>query len=201
MMSVSGHYQLAAVFILIAMVADALDGRVARALHTAGPMGVELDSLSDDISFGIAAGTLMYAYQLKDLGALGFIPCALLGTFCAFRLARFNVKVSAVHGYFEGLPCPTTGVIVAAYVLSGIKIWNWLAMLCVLALAFLMVSEIHYPDNKGRKRRSASPAGSSWMPGILLDLHDYLLACMGSRSLRSLHYFRYCQYIPQPSQG
>lgn len=67
MMSVSGHYQLAAVFILIAMVADALDGRVARALHTAGPMGVELDSLSDDISFGIAAGTLMYAYQLKDL--------------------------------------------------------------------------------------------------------------------------------------
>ena len=128
-------------------------------------------------------------------GALGFIPCALLGTFCAFRLARFNVKVSAVHGYFEGLPCPTTGVIVAAYVLSGIKIWNWLAMLCVLALAFLMVSEIHYPDNKG------ASADQLHLPGILLDLHDYLLACMGSRSLRSLHYFRYCQYIPQPSQG
>ena len=51
MMSIEGHYDLAAIFILIAMVADALDGRVARALHTAGPMGVELDSLSDDISF------------------------------------------------------------------------------------------------------------------------------------------------------
>ena len=74
------------------MVADALDGRVARALHTAGPMGVELDSLSDDISFGIAAGALIYSYQLHELGWVGIIPCALLGTFCAFRLARFNVR-------------------------------------------------------------------------------------------------------------
>lgn len=149
MMSISGNFKTAAVFILIAMVADALDGRVARALHTAGPMGVELDSLSDDISFGIAAGALMYAYQLHEVGPLGFIPCALLGTFCAFRLARFNVKVTSVHGYFEGLPCPMTGIIVASYVLSGAKIWNWLAVICVLILAFLMVSEIHYPDNKG----------------------------------------------------
>ncbi len=149
MMSIEGHCDLAAIFILIAMVADALDGRVARALHTAGPMGVELDSLSDDISFGIAAGALIYSYQLHELGWLGIIPCALLGTFCAFRLARFNVKVSDVHGYFEGLPCPTTGVIISAYVLSGAKIWDWAVMLIVLLLAFLMVSEIHYPDNKG----------------------------------------------------
>lgn len=149
MMSISGEYHVAAVCILIAMIADALDGRVARALHTAGPMGVELDSLSDDISFGIAAGALMYAYQLKELGALGFIPCALLGAFCAFRLARFNIKANAVHGYFEGLPCPTVGVIIACYVLSGVKIWNWVAMIFVLLLAFLMVSEVHYPDNKG----------------------------------------------------
>lgn len=149
MMSIEGQYDLAAIFILVAMVADALDGRVARALHTAGPMGVELDSLSDDISFGIAAGALIYSYQLHELGWIGIIPCALLGTFCAFRLARFNVKVSDVHGYFEGLPCPTTGVIISAYVLSGAKIWDWAAVLIVLLLAFLMVSEIHYPDNKG----------------------------------------------------
>ena len=149
MMSISGEYHLAAIFILIAMIADALDGRVARALHTAGPMGGELDSLSDDISFGIAAGALMYSYQLKELGILGVIACALLGTLCAFRLARFNVKVNNVHGYFEGLPCPTVGVIIACYVLSGVKIWNWLAVIFVLVLAFLMVSEVHYPDNKG----------------------------------------------------
>lgn len=143
MMSISGEYHVAAICILIAMAADAFDGRVARALGTAGPMGVELDSLSDDISFGVAAGALMYSYQLRELGAFGFIPCALLGAFCAFRLARFNVKVTSVHGYFEGLPCPTVGVIIACYVLSGVKIWNWLAMVCVLALAVLMVSEVH----------------------------------------------------------
>ena len=164
MMSISGNFKTAAVFILIAMVADALDGRVARALHTAGPMGVELDSLSDDISFGIAAGALMYAYQLHEVGPLGFIPCALLGTFCAFRLARFNVKVTSVHGYFEGLPCPMTGIIVASYVLSGAKIWNWLAVICVLILAFLMVSEIHYPDNKG------ASADQLHLPAIIICL-------------------------------
>ncbi len=170
MMSIEGHCDLAAIFILIAMVADALDGRVARALHTAGPMGVELDSLSDDISFGIAAGALIYSYQLHELGWLGIIPCALLGTFCAFRLARFNVKVSDVHGYFEGLPCPTTGVIISAYVLSGAKIWDWAVMLIVLLLAFLMVSEIHYPDNKG------ASADRLHLPALLICL-AFLIVC------------------------
>lgn len=170
MMSIEGHCDLAAIFILIAMVADALDGRVARALHTAGPMGVELDSLSDDISFGIAAGALIYSYQLHELGWVGIIPCALLGTFCAFRLARFNVKVTSVHGYFEGLPCPTTGVIISAYVLSGAKVWNWLIVLWVLLLAFLMVSEIHYPDNKG------ASADQLHLPAVLICLAFFVIA-------------------------
>ena len=93
MLSLMGEFKTAAICIILAMIADALDGRVARALHTAGPMGVELDSLSDDISFGIASGTLIFAYQLHEWGIWGAIPCALLGAFCAFRLARFNVKV------------------------------------------------------------------------------------------------------------
>ncbi len=149
MLSLMGEFKTAATCIILAMIADALDGRVARALHTAGPMGVELDSLSDDISFGIASGTLIFAYQLHEWGIWGAIPCALLGAFCAFRLARFNVKVDTVHGYFEGLPCPTTGAVIACYVLGGAKAWNWLVCLFILLLGVLMVSEIHYPDNKG----------------------------------------------------
>lgn len=170
MMSIQGWYQPAAVCILIAMVADALDGRVARALGTAGPLGVELDSLSDDISFGIAAGALMYSYQLKELGMAGLVICAFLGAFCAFRLARFNVKVSAVHGYFEGLPCPMTGAIVSCYVLSGGKIWDWLAALMVIMLALLMVSEVHYPDNKG------SSADQLHLKALLISL-AFLILC------------------------
>lgn len=149
MCSINGEFYLAATFILLATVADALDGRVARALKTAGPFGVELDSLCDNISFGIAAGALIYSYQLQSLGTYGLIPCALLGAFCSFRLARFNVMVSDVHGYFQGLPCPTVGVLISSYVLSGVKIWDWLALICVLGLGILMVSEVHYPDNKG----------------------------------------------------
>lgn len=170
MLSVMGEFQTAAICIILAMVADAADGRVARALHTAGPMGVELDSLSDDISFGIASGTLMFAYQLHEWGIWGAIPCALLGAFCAFRLARFNVKVSAVHGYFEGLPCPTVGAVIACYVLSGVKIWDWLACLLVLLLGVLMVSEIHYPDNKGKS------ADRLHLPAFLICLAFFILA-------------------------
>ena len=149
MFSFNGELNLAAICILLAVVADAADGRTARALGTSSPLGVELDSLCDDLSFGMGAGVLMYSYQLHDLGIIGMIICALLGTLCAFRLARFNVKSDVVHGYFEGLPCPTTGMIVATYVLSGVRIWDWLALVFVFLLGILMVSEVHYPDNKG----------------------------------------------------
>ena len=131
------------------MVADFLDGRIARALHTTGPLGVELDSMCDDISFGIAPGALLYASELRELGLIGMITCSLLAVSCAFRLARFNVKSDEVHGYFEGLPCPMTGMITAGYMLSGMKLWPVVTLLLVLLIAYLMVSEIHYPTNKG----------------------------------------------------
>lgn len=148
-MSVEGYFEPAAILILIAMVADFFDGRTARALHTTGPLGVELDSMCDDISFGIAPATLLYASQLRDYGFATLIPCALLAVSCAFRLARFNVKSDEVHGYFQGLPCPMTGMITAGYILSGAVLWPPVLIALILLVAFLMVSEIHYPDNKG----------------------------------------------------
>lgn len=171
MFSLNGDFNYAAYCILLATVADAADGRTARALGTAGPLGVELDSLNDDISFGIGAGVLMYAYQLHSMGAVGMLVCALLGAFCAGRLARFNVKSSVVHGYFEGLPCPTVGVIVACYVLSGAKIWDPLALIFVLLLGFLMVSEVHYPDNKG------ASADQLHLPALIVSL-VVVIACI-----------------------
>lgn len=149
LMTIEGAYDYAACCILVSMVADFLDGRIARALHTTGPLGVELDSMCDDISFGIAPGALLYATELRELGLVGMIACALLAVSCAFRLARFNVKSDEVHGYFEGLPCPMTGMITAGYILSGVKMWPIATLLLVLLVAYLMVSEIHYPTNKG----------------------------------------------------
>ncbi len=149
LMTIEGAYDYAAVCILVSMVADFLDGRIARALHTTGPLGVELDSMCDDISFGIAPGALLYASELRELGLIGMMACSLLAVSCAFRLARFNVKSDEVHGYFEGLPCPMTGMITAGYMLSGMKLWPVVTLLLVLLVAYLMVSEIHYPTNKG----------------------------------------------------
>ena len=149
LMTIEGAFDYAAVCILVSMVADFMDGRIARALHTTGPLGVELDSMCDDISFGIAPGALLYAADLRELGLIGMIACALLAVSCAFRLARFNVKSDEVHGYFEGLPCPMTGMITAGYILSGVKLWPIVTLLLVLLVAYLMVSEIHYPTNKG----------------------------------------------------
>lgn len=148
-MSLEGKFDTAAVLILAAMVFDFFDGRTARALHTTGPLGVELDSMSDDISFGIAPATLLFASQLREYGLIAMIPCALLAVSCAFRLARFNVKASEVHGYFQGLPCPMTGMITGGYILSGAQLWPPVTILLILAVAYLMVSEVHYPDNKG----------------------------------------------------
>ncbi len=148
-MSIEGAFDIAAICILVSMVADFFDGRTARALHTTGPLGVELDSMCDDISFGIAPATLLYASQLREYGLVAAVPCALLAVSCAFRLARFNVKSGEVHGYFEGLPCPMTGMITAGYILSGVVLWQPLTLALILLVAYLMVSEVHYPDNKG----------------------------------------------------
>ena len=168
-LSLNGDIEAAAFCILAAMVSDALDGRIARALGTAGPLGVELDSLCDCTSFGVAPGILLYASQLHGMGGWGMIPALFLAVCCAFRLARFNIKTSTVHGYFEGLPCPTVGVFAAAYVLSGVQLWNWFVFLCAIGLAFLMVSEIHYPDNKG------SSADQLHLPVFLFCLALFLL--------------------------
>lgn len=148
-MTIEGFFNAAAICLLISMVADFLDGRIARALHTTGPLGVELDSMSDDISFGIAPAALLYASQLRDWGWVAIIPCALLAISTAFRLARFNVRSDEVHGYFEGLPCPMTGMITAGYILSGAVLWPGVTIILILLVAYLMVSSIHYPTNKG----------------------------------------------------
>lgn len=149
LMTIEGEFYIAASLLLVSMLADFLDGRIARALHTTGPLGVELDSMCDDISFGIAPAALLYASQLRDLGWIAAIPCALMAVSCAFRLARFNVRSDEVHGYFEGLPCPMNGMITAGYILSGAVIWQPLLLVFVLLNAYLMVSTIHYPTNKG----------------------------------------------------
>src|SRR5207237_8738013 len=93
---------------------DALDGRVARMTKTSSHFGVEYDSLSDLIAFGVAPGVLAYRWALEHWGAWGWLAASLYVVCGALRLARFNVQVEVVDKKrFVGMPIPAAEVVVA----------------------------------------------------------------------------------------
>lgn len=140
----------AALFIVAAMVADGMDGRVARYFKVSSDFGKELDSLCDLVSFGVAPAVLAYCFLLKDFGFLGYALAAFFAACGALRLARFNVNTGIVKGYFMGLPIPAGGCVVAAFVMIGYKPSGWVFPLMIAVFAYLMVSTIKYPDFKGK---------------------------------------------------
>src|SRR5690606_2507156 len=111
-----GHWEYAAIMVIIGMLLDGLDGRVARMLNTQSEFGKELDSLSDVISFGVAPAVIMYVSALKFTGVEGWIVTAIFPICGALRLARFNVNPGE-PGYFIGLPITAAGGILATLAL------------------------------------------------------------------------------------
>ena len=153
--SLRGDFETAAPFIGFAIVLDMLDGRIARLTGTTSDFGVELDSLADVISFGIAPAIMSYAWGLSTLGRLGMFSGFLFVSAAALRLARFNIQ-SAAGGdkrYFVGMPSPAAAAIPAAtvYAVSD-SITDYRAALPVLAMvlvpALLMVSTIRFRSFK-----------------------------------------------------
>jgi CDP-diacylglycerol---serine O-phosphatidyltransferase len=116
------HLYLAALLVPVALVFDVLDGRIARWRHAASPMGRELDSLADVISFGVAPAAIAFAAginsRLDQVILLFFTGCGVS------RLARYNVTAESLSGeagkvtYFEGTPIPTTIVPLGALMLA-----------------------------------------------------------------------------------
>jgi CDP-diacylglycerol--serine O-phosphatidyltransferase len=115
------NFVLAAWFIMLSYIMDMLDGRVARLVHGESSFGVEIDSLSDWMSFGIAPAYLIYKFVLKDYGLWGY-PVAFLYVLCgALRLARFNIKShfgGSSKDFFQGLPIPGAAGILVSFVLA-----------------------------------------------------------------------------------
>ncbi len=154
--AISGHFELAAVMILVAFVCDGLDGRVARLSRTSSQFGVEYDSLSDVIAFGMAPAILAYTWALRPIGTLGIAVSGLFVICAALRLARFNVQTGRVDkNRFVGLPVPGAAILIAGSALA----YSYFElssprMLCVamvpltLVLAWLMISRVPYPSFK-----------------------------------------------------
>lgn len=119
-----GKFEQASVAIFIAMILDALDGRVARMTNTQTAFGAEYDSLADMSSFGLAPALIMYEWSLSSLvnvswhwGKLGWLAAFLFVASAALRLARFNTKASNTDKrYFQGLPSPAAAAVVIGFV-------------------------------------------------------------------------------------
>lgn len=145
-------YKMASIFIIVAAIFDAVDGIVARLLGTSSRFGVELDSLSDVVSFGAAPAFLIYKAYGYQFGIIGILVSSTLLIFGALRLARFNISVGDLNtkSDFTGLPIPVSAITVALLVFSfysnGLIIspMDLFVIPIVLGLAALMVSKIRY---------------------------------------------------------
>jgi len=175
--SFNSNYERAAWAILIASVFDVLDGWVARLTHTATRFGIEIDSLADVISFGVAPSILAYTWTLSSFGRIGWLGSFFLVACAALRLARFNVQMGgAEKKHFTGLPTPASALVIATTVLAYADIIEildrlqlvWLADAVgkdywVLALTFLlaglMVSNITYHSLKEANLKERRPFG------------------------------------------
>src|SRR5579862_256231 len=116
--AMKGNFETAAIAIFVAMIADGLDGRVARLTHTQTAFGAQYDSLSDMAAFGIAPSLVVFSWSLFSLGKLGWLAAFLYTAATALRLARFNTQVIDKR-YFQGLPSPSAAGIIASMVWMG----------------------------------------------------------------------------------
>ena len=152
--AVKGEFILSAYAIVAAAVFDLLDGRVARITNSTSEFGAQYDSLSDIVSFGMAPGILLFLWALQPYGRIGWLASFFYVACVALRLARFNVQKDVVEtSYFQGLPSPMAGGIVASSVLAYQDLgWeasrHWLLLGITFLLGFVMVSTFNYRSFK-----------------------------------------------------
>ena len=149
------HFNIAAMAIFIAMLADALDGRVARLTNTQSEFGAEYDSLADMVAFGIAPALVVYTWALYNLGKPGWLAAFFYAGATALRLARFNIQTEITDKrYFHGLPCPSAAGFIAGmiwvqhiYAFQG-PVVSIIDGIFTVFMGLLMVSNINYRSFK-----------------------------------------------------
>ncbi len=152
--TMEGRFDYACWMIVLAAFFDVLDGMMARLTGSSSLFGIELDSLADVVSFGVAPSVLVYAFGLREFGVLGLIASALPAICGAVRLARFNVSFEGIKkDYFVGLPTPGMAVMIVALILNfnNAEWFNryspgtltWLIPI-VVGLSLLMISSIKF---------------------------------------------------------
>lgn len=180
------HFYQAALLIVFAMFFDTVDGRVARLTKTQSQIGVQLDSLADVVSFGVAPAVLVYRWALSELGLVGLLVSFAYIAGGAIRLARFNVLTTSSSGapkkpgkYIAGLPIPAAAGIVVSLVVVDTLTGSlpgspYFIVTVIAALTFFMVSTIRF--------RSFKDIRLSWRTGI------FVLVAVGSTIFVAVRY-------------
>ena len=154
-LALEARYELAVACVMLAVVLDAVDGRLARLLKGTSRFGAELDSLADFVNFGVAPAILLYVWSLNSLKTLGWVICLVLAIACALRLARFNValddpnKPAWAAQFFTGAPAPAgAGLALLPFYMGFLGLiddghgWALVIGPYVVLIALLMVSRI-----------------------------------------------------------
>jgi CDP-diacylglycerol--serine O-phosphatidyltransferase len=162
--TLKGNYVYAAWAILFATIFDGLDGWVARLTNSTTKFGIELDSLSDLVSFGVAPAVMMYKWALAPFGRIGWAAAFWFMACGALRLARYNVQMGSTESKsFTGMPIPGAATIIASLILFYHEMLdmppgkNILILGLTVLLAFLMVSTLKYHGVKEIDFRQRKP--------------------------------------------
>ena len=150
--SAERDYISAAWLVILAAIFDTLDGFMARLTRSSSEFGVELDSLSDLVSFGVAPSFMIYRIGLHTLGPVGTLSSAMVMVFGGLRLARFNVQlVGFDKEYFRGLPIPSSAIVISSFVFlyydratGSINVDSMFLPIMAVSLSLLMVSTVRY---------------------------------------------------------
>ena len=186
-LTIREHYVNAGWLIVIAAAFDALDGKIARASGQSSDFGLQMDSLADLVSSGVAVSVLIYRFNLSSLGAIGLMLSFFPLVFSAFRLARYNLK-STIEGRkdgFSGLPAPMAAVMIVSMVLlmnkhQDIQILARLLLVLIPLTSMLMASNIAY---EGFPRLTIKEKGKNLFKIIALVTALTLVAFMPEYTL------------------
>jgi len=181
---IDGRFTEAVVAVFVAALLDGLDGRVARLTGTQTDFGVQYDSLSDLVSFGLAPALIMYTWSLSELtgygepwGKVAYASAFIYAACTALRLARFNTQVGvADKRYFQGLASPAAAIVCMSFVWSAEKAGYSGAALCFVTpwiaviVGLLMVSRFRYFSFKSPPAGERQRVPFVWMVGAVLLL-------------------------------
>ena len=162
-----GQWPMAVFAVILAGLLDGIDGRVARLMKAESRFGAELDSLADNVSFGVAPALILFMWSLTEVPRLGWLAALALAVCCALRLARFNAQIDIKEqphksaGFLTGVPAPVGAGLaflpLYLWIASGDAVFRnpLLVGVWIVLIAFLMISNIATPGwGSARPRRS-----------------------------------------------